>query len=164
MSEGITVFTDGASVGGGGGPGGWGVVVVRGGTERSLSGHEPETTNQRMEILAAIKALESVRGFEGEITVYSDSSYLVNCLRRRWYVKWLAEGWTNSKKQPVANRDLWERLLAAISDAERTGASVEFRKVRGHTKATHERARGNRLADSLAVAAKKEAIKRFGAS
>src|SRR5687768_16720113 len=102
-------YTDGAS-GGSRGPGGYGVVVTWRGKKQEISGGEQDTTNLRMEVTAACVALETID--EGHVvTVYSDSSYLVNCMRRGWYKKWRENGWLNYRNEPVANRDLWERLL-----------------------------------------------------
>jgi ribonuclease HI len=82
------------------------------GKTEEISGGEPLTTNQRMEVTAACVALEAID--EGHVvTVYSDSSYLVNCMRRGWHEKWRNNGWLNRLGGPVANRDLWERLLEA---------------------------------------------------
>ena len=105
-----------------------------------------------MELTAACFALEAIE--EGHVvTVYSDSSYLVNCMRRGWYEKWRGNGWLNHRKEPVANRDLWERLLRAT----RRHQEVRWRKVRGHSKTQGPHKSGNDRADELAVAAKKEA-------
>ncbi|GAB3753856.1 ribonuclease H family protein [Microlunatus parietis] len=131
------VFTDGACSGNPG-PGGWAWAV-----DETLfaSGAEPVTTNQRMEIRAA---LEAVTALDGPLVVVSDSTYVVNCFRDRWWAGWLARGWVNSAKKPVANRDLWEPLI----DAVRTRGDIAFRWVKGHS--------GDRLndyVDQLAVAA-----------
>src|SRR5437763_10675911 len=117
-----TVYTDGACLGNPG-PGGWAWAVPRG---RFASGAEPHTTNQRMEVTAALQAVTSV---DGPLEVVSDSTYVVNCFRDRWWEGWMARGWKNKAKQPVANRDLWEPLVAAVrADPER----VRFRWVKGH--------------------------------
>jgi ribonuclease HI len=144
-------YTDGASTGSRG-PGGYGVVLTWSGKTKEISGGEQDTTNLRMELTAACFALEAID--EGHVvTVYSDSSYLVNCMRRGWYKKWRGNGWLNHRKEPVANRDLWERLLKAT----RRHQEVRWRKVRGHSKAQGLHKAGNDRADELAVAAKKEA-------
>ncbi|MDP9409433.1 MAG: ribonuclease HI [Actinomycetota bacterium] len=144
-------YTDGASVGSRG-PGGYGAVLTWKGETREISGGERDTTNQRMELTAACVALETID--EGHlVTVYSDSSYLVNCMRRGWHERWLKNGWLNDLKAPVANRDLWERLLAAT----RRHREVRWRKVRGHQRKAGPHKAGNDRADQLAVAAKKEA-------
>ncbi|MGH3147655.1 MAG: ribonuclease H family protein [Rubrobacter sp.] len=123
-----------------------------GGETREISGGERDTTNQRMEVAAACVALETID--EGHVvTVYSDSSYLVNCMRRGWHEKWQTNGWLNDLKKPVANRDLWERLLKAT----RRHREVHWKKVRGHQKSAGPHRAGNHRADELAVAAKKEA-------
>jgi ribonuclease HI len=131
------VFTDGACRGNPG-PGGWAWAL-----DPSVyhSGHEAASTNQRMEIRAA---LEAVRQLDGPLLVVSDSTYVVNCFRDAWWRGWLARGWTNSAKKPVANRDLWEPLVALV--AER--GDVAFTWVKGHS--GH---RMNDFVDRLAVAA-----------
>ena len=145
------VYTDGASRGSRG-PGGYGAVLAWRGKIEEVSGGEPSTTNQRMEVTAACVALETIE--EGHVvTVYSDSSYLVNCMRRRWYEKWRENGWLNHLGEPVANRDLWERLL----EATERHREVRWRKVKGHSKSAGPHKTGNDRADELAVAAKKEA-------
>ena len=87
------------------------------------------------------------------MTIYSDSSYLVNCMRRGWHEKWRENGWLNHRKGPVANRDLWERLLEAVQRHRQ----VRWKKVKGHSKTGGPHKTGNDRADELAVAAKKEA-------
>ena len=146
-------YTDGASVGSRG-PGGYGAVLTWKGNTEEISGGEQETTNLRMELTAACVALEMID--KGHIvTVYSDSSYLVNCMRRGWYENWRENGWLNHRKEPVANRELWERLLRAT----RRHQEVRWRKVRGHSKTQGPHKSGNDRADELAVAAKKEATR-----
>lgn len=132
-----TVYTDGACLGNPG-PGGWAWAVEDG---RFASGAEARTTNQRMEIAAA---LEAVRALDGELEVASDSTYVVNCFRDRWWEGWLARGWMNSARKPVANRDLWEPLVELV----RARGDVRFRWVKGHAGDPM-----NELADRLAVEA-----------
>ena len=106
------------------------------------SGAEAHTTNQRMEVQAA---LEAVRSLDGPLVVVSDSTYVVNCFRDRWWEGWLARGWMNKAKKPVANRDLWEPLIDAVrADPTR----VTFRWVKGHSDDP-----ANDLVDRLAVEA-----------
>ena len=144
-------YTDGASRGSRG-PGGYGVVLTWNGETREIWGGEPDTTNQRMEVTAACVALETID--EGHVvTVYSDSSYLVNCMRRGWHEKWRENGWLNGLKGPVANRDLWERLI----EATLRHREVRWKKVKGHQKKAGPHKAGNDRADELAVAAKREA-------
>jgi ribonuclease HI len=133
-----TVYTDGACQGNPG-PGGW-AWAVPGGPYRS--GADPATTNQRMEIRAA---LEAVTSLDGPLDVVSDSTYVVNCFRDRWWEGWLARGWLNSAKKPVKNRDLWEPLIDAYrAEPQR----IRFRWVKGHSDDTM-----NDLVDRLAVEA-----------
>ena len=136
----LEVWTDGACSGNPG-PGGWAWATRDG---RSASGGEPGTTNQRMEIRAA---LEAVRALDGPLVVVSDSTYVVNCFRDRWWTGWLARGWVNSAKKPVANRDLWEPLISAVNER----GNVSFRWVKGHSGDEM-----NDLVDRLAVDAAKQ--------
>lgn len=133
------MYTDGACIGNPG-PGGWAWAVS---DELYESGAELRSTNQRMELTAVI---EAVRSFPGRLTVVSDSTYVVNCFRDRWWEGWRRRGWLNSQKKPVANQDLWEPLVAAVID-ERPG-EVRFRWVKGHDKDPM-----NNLVDGLANAA-----------
>lgn len=135
----ITVYTDGACTGNPG-PGGWGWAVAPDG-EPAGSGGERSTTNQRMEIYAVLDALRTL-GTDG-IHVVSDSTYVVNCFRDGWWVRWEANGWRNAKKQPVANADLWRPLIELVRDG-----GVSFSWVKGHSGD-----RMNDLVDQLAVAA-----------
>jgi len=130
------VYTDGACSGNPG-PGGWAWVVPDG---PYAAGYDAETTNQRMELAAALDAL---RHFPEPIEIVSDSTYLVNCFRDGWWKGWLRRGWLNAAKKPVANRDLWEQLVELVQSAD-----VEFRWVKGHSGD-----RWNDLADRLAVEA-----------
>lgn len=144
-------YTDGASIGSRG-PGGYGVVVSWGGKTQEISGGERDTTNQRMEVTAACVALETID--KGHlVTIYSDSSYLVNCMRRGWHETWQDNGWLNNLKEPVANRELWERLLKAA----RRHKEVRWKKVKGHQKSKGPHKVGNDRADELAVSAKQAA-------
>jgi ribonuclease HI len=130
------VWTDGACSGNPG-PGGWAWATKDG---RQNSGGAPGTTNQRMEIQAA---LEAVKTLEGPLVVVSDSTYVVNCFRDQWWKGWLARGWVNSAKKPVANRDLWEPLIELFQNRD-----VSFRWVKGHSGDEM-----NDLVDRLAVEA-----------
>ena len=118
--EPTVVYTDG-SCRGNPGPGGWGWVVPGG---ESASGSAPQTTNQRMELTAV---LEAVRSLDGPLEVFSDSTYVVNCFRDRWWEGWIRRGWRNSQKKPVANRDLWEPLIELVLPRD-----IAFRWVKGH--------------------------------
>ena len=145
-------YTDGASTGSRG-PGGYGAVVFWNGRTEEISGGEQDTTNLRMELTAACRALETIDGGH-VVTVYSDASYLVNCMRRGWHERWRANGWRNHRKGPVANRDLWERLLEAVERHR----EVRWRKVKGHSRTAGAHKTGNDRADALAVSAKKRAV------
>jgi ribonuclease HI len=113
-------YTDGACSGNPG-PGGWAWAVPGG---RFESGAVPHTTNQRMEITAA---LEAIRALPGPLEIVSDSTYVVNCFKQRWYTLWRSNGWRNSQKKPVANRDLWEPFIELA-----LARGVSFRWVKGH--------------------------------
>ena len=118
------IHTDGACRGNPG-PGGWAWAE---GKDRYASGAESHTTNQRMEVRAAIEALRSSP--EGPVEIVSDSSYVVKCFNDKWYVGWRRRGWKNSQGQPVANRDLWEELFALALESDR---EVNFTWVKGHS-------------------------------
>ncbi len=135
--EAMRVYTDGACSQNPG-PGGWAWVTDDG---RHEAGGEPETTNQRMELTAVAKAIEAL---PGELAVFSDSTYVVNCFNDRWYEGWISRGWKNSQKKPVANRDLWEPLIAAYL---RRRDELSFTWVKGHSGEEL-----NEIADQLAVA------------
>lgn len=124
MTE-VTIYTDGACSGNPG-PGGWGAVLMAKGQRKELSGGERETTNQRMELLAAIKALSALK-VPCHVKLHSDSAYLINAFKDRWYVKWRQNGWRNSKGSPVENQDLWLELLR-LAEIHR----IEWVKVKGH--------------------------------
>lgn len=132
-----TVYTDGACLGNPG-PGGWAWAVPGG---RFATGAQARTTNQRMEITAA---LEAVRAVDGDLEIASDSTYVVNCFRDRWWEGWLARGWVNTARKPVANKDLWEPLVELV----RARGDVRFRWVKGHAGDPM-----NELVDRLAVEA-----------
>jgi ribonuclease HI len=125
--DGITVYTDGACRGNPG-PGGWAWAVPQG---RYASGADAQTTNQRMEITAALEALRALLADEPpSIEVVSDSTYVVKCFTDRWWQGWLRKNWKNSQGKPVANRDLWEPLIElALQEA----TPVNFRWVKGHS-------------------------------
>lgn len=139
-TDALEVWTDGACSGNPG-PGGWAWATKDG---RQANGGAKPTTNQRMEIQAA---LEAVTALDGPLTVVSDSTYVVNCFRDGWWKGWLARDWQTSAKKPVANRDLWEPLITAVNDRR----DVSFRWVKGHSGDEM-----NDLVDRLAVAAAKD--------
>ncbi|MDR2611147.1 MAG: ribonuclease HI [Clostridiales Family XIII bacterium] len=107
--------------------GGWGALLEYGPHIKELFGGESNTTNNRMELMALISAFEALTADGLRIDVYSDSSYVVNCLKRRWYAKWRTNGWLTSAKTPVENRDLWERLLSLTGRHE-----CHYYLIKGH--------------------------------
>ena len=125
----VNIYTDGACSGNqnDNNIGGWGCVLEFGEHRKELHGGEVDTTNNRMELTALISALECLKEKNLALDIFSDSSYLVNCFRSKWYVKWQQNGWKNSAKQPVENRELWEKLLALLE-----GQSPSFYLVKGH--------------------------------
>lgn len=122
----VVIYTDGACLGNPG-PGGWAAIVIDGDETRELSGAEPASTNQRMELAAAIEGLRSL-GSPRRVDLYSDSAYLVNCFREAWHETWQRNGWRNAQRKPVENRDLWEALIALA-----VRHRVTWHKVRGHS-------------------------------
>ena len=125
----VNIYTDGACAGNQNesNVGGWGCVLEYGGREKELNGGEINTTHNRMELTALIEALSALKERGLRLRIFSDSSYLVNCFRKKWYVSWQKNGWRNTKKQPVENRELWERLLALLY-----GQEAVFYLVKGH--------------------------------
>lgn len=146
MKKDITVYiyTDGACSGNPG-PGGWGAVLVWGNKEKELWGYEADTTNNRMELTAAIRALQTLK-FPCRVELYSDSAYLVNAFGKGWLEKWQANGWRTSGKKEVENQDLWQELLLLGQIHE-----IKWNKVKGHADNIY-----NNRCDQLAV----EAIKK----
>lgn len=133
------MYTDGACKGNPG-PGGWGVLLTWGGTEKELFGGERETTNNRMEMMAVIEGLSALKQ-PCSITLYIDSQYVLKGMTE-WLKGWKARGWLTASKEPVKNVDLWQRLDALVNTA---GHKIEWRWVKGH--AGHP---GNERADALA--------------
>ena len=121
----IQIFTDGACSGNPG-PGGWGAILRYKAHEKELSGGEAETTNNRMELMALIAALEQLKE-PCEIDLCSDSQYVINGLQKGWAKGWRARGWKKADKKPVSNVDLWQELLRLTALHE-----VTFHKVKGH--------------------------------
>jgi ribonuclease HI len=148
MSGGIVeIYTDGACSGNPG-PGGWGAVLDYGGREKELFGGEAgKTTNNRMELMAAIRALESLTR-AANVHLYTDSIYLRNGITK-WLPSWKRNGWQTAARQPVKNADLWQRLEAAVEPHD-----VDWRWVRGHAGDP-----GNERADALANRGMAEAIR-----
>lgn len=122
----VTIYTDGACSGNPG-PGGWGAVLLHGEHRKEISGAEPDTTNQRMELKAVIEGLKALKVQGWEVSVHTDSAYLVNAFAQGWLDKWQINGWKNSRKEEVANQDLWRELLE-LGSLNR----VNYVKVKGH--------------------------------
>ncbi|MBF0251009.1 MAG: ribonuclease HI, partial [Alphaproteobacteria bacterium] len=140
----VDIFTDGACSGNPG-PGGWGVVLRWRGVEKELSGAEDATTNNRMELMAAISGLEKLTRGVGRVRIHTDSTYVKDGITQ-WIHGWKRNGWKTSAKKPVKNQDLWQRLDAALA-----GKDVEWHWIKGH--AGHPE---NERADELARVAVKE--------
>ena len=122
----VTIFTDGACSGNPG-PGGWGAVLLYGDHIREMSGYEDETTNQRMELMAAIKSLQALKE-PCAVELASDSAYMINAFEQKWYERWQRNGWMNAQKKPVENRDLWVKLLKMAEFHQ-----IKWIKVKGHS-------------------------------
>ena len=137
MTPGVVIFTDGACSGNPG-PGGWGAVLMYAGKEREICGGESATTNNRMELMAAIQALETLKK-PCQVELHTDSQYVRNGITQ-WLHSWKARGWKTADKKPVKNEDLWRRL-----DEARLRHEVDWRWVKGHS--GHEL---NERADGLA--------------
>jgi ribonuclease HI len=121
----VTIYSDGGCIKNPG-PGGYGTVLIYGSHRKDLSGGFRFTTNNRMEIYAAIIGLEAIKE-PCQVTVYSDSQYLVNAIQKGWASRWRANGWRRSHKEKAINPDLWERLLKLCKIHK-----VRFEWVRGH--------------------------------
>ena len=135
----VSIYTDGACSGNPG-PGGWAAVLCCKGAEKEISGGEKETTNNRMELLAVISALECLRE-PCRVDLYSDSRYVIDGLEKGWAASWKRRGWVKSNKEPALNPDLWDRLLLLTAQHEMT-----YHWVKGHA----ENEKNNRC-DALAV-------------
>ena len=136
----VEIYTDGACSGNPG-PGGWGAILKYGAAEKELSGAEPMTTNNRMELLGAITALECLKE-PCEVDLWSDSRYIIDALEKGWAHRWREKGWMRNKKDPALNPDLWERLLALTETHE-----VHCHWVKGHADNPY-----NTRCDAIAVA------------
>ncbi|NLJ81156.1 MAG: ribonuclease HI [Firmicutes bacterium] len=126
METKVKIYTDGACSGNPG-PGGWAAVLIYGPHQKEISGFSAATTNQRMELLAAIKGLKELTR-PCQVSLFSDSAYLINAFRRGWVENWQQNGWINSKKEPVSNKDLWQRLIALDKKHK-----IRWIKVKGHS-------------------------------
>lgn len=125
----LRIYTDGACSGNQNSQniGGWGAILEYGKTQKEIFGGTSNTTNNQMELSAVIEALKSLTRTGLQIHIFTDSSYVANCFRQKWYVGWQKRGWLNSQKKPVENRKLWEDLLTLVGEHK-----VEFFRVKGH--------------------------------
>ena len=136
----VEIYTDGACKGNPG-PGGWSAVIVYGGAEKELSGGEAATTNNRMELIGAISGLGALKE-PCEVTLYSDSKFLVDAVNLGWARSWKSRGWVKADKKPALNKDLWQKLLELLEIHK-----VTFVWVKGHAGHSY-----NERCDRLAVA------------
>lgn len=146
MKKQVTIYTDGACSGNPG-PGGWGAILMYEARKKELSGYEPDTTNNRMELRAVIEAVRALK-LPCEITIHTDSAYVCNAFLQNWLNNWQANGWKTSSKRDVENQDLWRDLLAVLKKH-----SYSFVKVKGHADNPH-----NNRCDELARLAIKQAL------
>jgi ribonuclease HI len=146
MKKDVVIYTDGACSGNPG-PGGWAAILVYHGSERELSGGERQTTNNRMELSAVIKALEALKE-PCEVTLYSDSAYVCDAVKKGWALSWRSKGWVKADKTPAKNQDLWEKLLNLLDTHK-----VAFMWVRGHADNEY-----NNRCDEMAVAERKKFV------
>ena len=121
----VEIFTDGACSGNPG-PGGWGAILRYNSHEKEISGSEPETTNNRMELTAVIKALECLKE-ACEITIYTDSSYICKAFTEGWLERWILKSWKKADGKPVLNVDLWQKLIDLLKSHKYT-----FEWIKGH--------------------------------
>jgi len=137
LTKRIEIYTDGACRGNPG-PGGWGVLLIAGKHRKTMHGGEPETTNNRMELTAAIEALNALKG-TSSVVLHTDSKYVMDGIRE-WMPNWKKRGWKTSNKKPVKNKDLWQALDEAVARHE-----IQWKWVKGH-----DGNPGNEKADELA--------------
>ena len=140
----VIIYTDGACSGNPG-PGGWGALLRYQEREKELSGGEPHTTNNRMEMMAVIQAIKAIKK-PCVLKIHSDSALIINTMTKGWIESWQSKGWKKADKKPVENQDLWLELLAVMQ-----GHEVEWIKVKGHAGIPD-----NERVDQLAVEAAKQ--------
>lgn len=140
----VILYTDGACSGNPG-PGGWAALLMTKTKQKELSGGEPHTTNNRMEMKAVVEGLKALKR-SCHVKVHSDSALIINAFTKGWIQNWQKKGWKKSDKKPVENRDLWEEILTAMKNH-----TVEWVKVKGHSTDPH-----NNRVDELAVLASKK--------
>ncbi|MCI5898647.1 MAG: ribonuclease H [Anaerovoracaceae bacterium] len=142
----ICIYTDGACSGNQKETniGGWGAILECGDHRKELCGGQINTTNNRMEMTALLEALKALKKDGMQISVFSDSSYLMNCFREKWYENWQRNNWKTSKKTDVENRDLWEALFALIQKH-----TISFYRVKGHVNPNSKKTDWNALYETF---------------
>lgn len=127
----IIIYTDGACAGNQSSEnkGGYGAVLIYNDNRKEIFGGEINTTNNKMELRGCIEALKSLKRKDIPVELYTDSAYICNCINQKWYANWRKNGWINSKKKPVENKDLWVELL----DLFESFKNIKFFKVKGHS-------------------------------
>lgn len=130
----VRIFTDGACSNNPG-PGGWGAVFYKENGQETISGHEVETTNNRMELMAIVKALSKIKKEYRdckEYEIYSDSAYVVNAINYGWIAKWAINNWVTTKGEEIKNQDLWKRYLKLSNDLNLKNVKIKVIKIKGH--------------------------------
>lgn len=143
----VTIYTDGACSGNPG-PGGYAAILMYNGIEKEISGGEANTTNNKMEILAVLRALEMLKE-PCNVTIYSDSAYVVNAIEKGWLNSWKNNNWIKSDKKKVKNIELWEKMLKLLDTHD-----IKFVKVKGHSDNEY-----NNRCDKLAVLEREKIVK-----
>lgn len=130
----LRIYTDGGCAGNQNDTniGGWGAILEFGEHQKELYGGELNTTNNRMEMTALLEAFKAIKKENQTIEVFSDSGYLMDCFRDKWYERWLKNGWKTSGKKPVENQDLWQELIPFLSRH-----NITFYRVKGHLNLNH---------------------------
>jgi ribonuclease HI len=142
MNNILNIYTDGGCSGNQNDDnlGGWGAILEYGDNKKELYGSEANTTNNRMELTAVISAFSALKKDGLTIRVFTDSSYVSNCFREKWYVSWEKNGWHNASKKPVENQDLWQALIALVKKHD-----VSFYRVKGHVNISSKTTDFNKL-------------------
>ena len=142
----LRIYTDGACSGNQNqiNLGGWGAILEYGDSVKELSGSERNTTNNRMELTAVIEAFKALTRTGVTCQVFTDSAYVADCFRKRWYVNWQKNGWKTAGKKPVENQDLWQELLDLVSKH-----AVNFYRVKGHVNLDSEKTNLDELYDKF---------------
>ncbi len=132
----VNIYTDGACSGNQHNEniGGWGAILEFGKHQKELYGGDINTTNNKMELTAVLEALKALKESNLKLNIFSDSSYLVECFTKKWYVKWQQNGWKTSQKKPVENKELWVNILSQVENH----SVVNFYRVKGHINLNNE--------------------------